>query len=83
MFILIWPCGKNEDHDSYNGAIEAVRAVHPGAWIGHPGDLADGGERTLCWAEKASAGDDGARVATIRRNGEPSRFLCSYYGVKL
>jgi hypothetical protein len=41
---------------------------HHEAAIGHYGDLEDGGDRTLCWADEADAQDDpGVRaVATIK-----------------
>ena len=55
-------------YESYEAAVEACRAE----WgedcsIGHDGDLADGGDRTLVWADEASSvDDDGARaVASI------------------
>lgn len=41
----------------------AVRSVLSGATIGHSGDIADGGERTLFWAsEEDAANDDGSRA---------------------
>jgi len=55
-------------YESEEVAREAVRTRYPEAEIGHDGDLADGGDRTLCWAtEEDSVDDDGARaVASIR-----------------
>lgn len=53
--------------DTYDEAVAIVLAVHPGASIGHDGDIASGGERTLAWSDEASStDDDGARaVASI------------------
>lgn len=64
-----WTDGRTESHDTYEAACDAVTAEYPDAEIGHDGDLTDGGDRTLCWADEASsANDDGARaVASIRR----------------
>jgi predicted ATPase len=53
---------------AYDEAIERLQAEYPGLEYGHDGDLRDGGDRTLCWADEASSeGDDGANaVASIR-----------------
>ena len=58
---------KVEMLDSYAAALAEVESAYPGMATGHSGDLADGGERTLCWAsEEDSEDDDGARaVASI------------------
>ena len=49
--------------DTYEDAIAAVKAVYSDVYIGHDGDISDGGERTLCWAsEEDSHSDDGARA---------------------
>ena len=55
--------------DAYDEAVASVRSVYGAdAAIGHSGDIADGGERTLVWADQATADDDdGSRaVAEIR-----------------
>lgn len=65
--------GTTERFDTYEEAAEAVLAVYGlGAVIGHDGDISDGGERTLCWRDEATAeNDDGSRAcATIRRKHE-------------
>lgn len=56
-----------ERFDSYEAAEAAVRSVFADPSIGHDGDIASGGERTLVWADEASGvNDDGARaVASI------------------
>ena len=60
--------GRIADFDSYDAAVGAIEAQYEDAEIGHDGDLTDGGDRTLCWADNASSiNDDGANaVATIR-----------------
>lgn len=54
--------------DSYNEAVETVRRHLPGCELGHPGDITDGGDRTLVWVDEADAeGDDGSQaIAEIR-----------------
>jgi hypothetical protein len=61
--------GKTEFFATYEEAEAAVRSVYTDPAIGHSGDIADGGERTLVWADEASSVDDaGARaVASIVR----------------
>jgi len=53
-----------DNYDSYDEAVSAVRTVYGAdTEIGHDGDIAAGGERTLCWTDKATcADDDGART---------------------
>lgn len=56
---------------TYDDAVAAVRAVYSEACIGHDGDIPGGGERTLCWVDKAtSVDDDGARTccSIVRRH---------------
>lgn len=49
--------------ESYELAEKRVRAVYPDCEIGHAGDIAEGGERTLVWrTEEESRDDDGARA---------------------
>lgn len=55
--------------DTYEEAVASVRATYGAdCAIGHAGDIADSGERTLVWADDESAeNDDGSRaVAEIR-----------------
>lgn len=50
--------------ETYDEAVETVRATLEGAEIGHSGDIKDGGPRTLFWASAEDAeNDDGARAA--------------------
>jgi hypothetical protein len=61
---------KADGFESVQDAIEYVESIYPDAECGHDGDLLNGGDRTLCWADSASAeNDDGARaIASIRRD---------------
>ena len=61
--------GSTSTSVTLQDAIDLVSERYPEAEIGHAGDLSDGGDRTLCWAdEESSVDDDGARaVASIRR----------------
>ncbi len=65
--VVRWSNGHEESADNYEEAKDLVRAQRPDAAIGHDGDLTEGGERTLCWANAEDAeDDDGARaVASI------------------
>jgi hypothetical protein len=56
-------------YETYEDALEAVKSVYRSAVVGHSGDIADGGERTLVWAsEELAADDDGSRACCeIRR----------------
>lgn len=56
------------EHDDYDAAIEHLICEFPGCEYGHDGDLTDGGDRTLVWAdEESSINDDGGKaVASIR-----------------
>jgi hypothetical protein len=55
--------------DTYEEAVTLVESHWEDAEIGHDGDITDGGDRTLCWAdEDSSQNDNGAKaVASIRR----------------
>jgi len=57
---------------SYETAVAAIKADYPAAVVGHDGDLSDGGDRTLCWPDDASAvNDDGANaIASIVRSDD-------------
>jgi len=50
--------------ETYEEALERVRSVYgEDCEIGHDGDISEGGERTLCWVNEATAeGDDGSRA---------------------
>ena len=49
--------------ETYEEAVERVRAVYKSAEIGHDGDISEGGERTLCWSsQEDSIDDDGRRT---------------------
>jgi hypothetical protein len=53
-------------YETYEDAVEAVNRVYPDAEIGHAGDIAEGGERTLCWTdEKTAENDDGSRACCV------------------
>ena len=61
--------GRTDEASSYADAIAIIRAEYgPDAVTEHDGDLSDGGDRTICWADEASSdNDDGANaVASIR-----------------
>ena len=57
---------------SYETAVAAIKADYPAAVVGHDGDLSDGGDRTLCWADETdAANDDGANaIASIIRSDD-------------
>jgi len=60
---IIHAHGTTERHATYEEAIAAVRAVYRSAAIGHDGDIAQGGEQTLCWVDDETAtNDDGSRA---------------------
>jgi hypothetical protein len=69
-YCVTYPNGDAPDYcDTYDEAVTIVEAQWEDAEIGHDGDLNDGGDRTLCWAdEESSVNDSGAKsVACIRR----------------
>jgi hypothetical protein len=76
MTSVHWTFGRVDEYNSYDEAVAAIRAEHPDAEIGHAGDLSDGGDRTLVWAdEAASVDDDGARaIASIRDDSAARAF---------
>jgi len=63
-YAIKWSHGQTETgFGTLQAAEAAVRSVLSGATIGHSGDIADGGERTLFWAsEEDAANDDGSRA---------------------
>ena len=64
--------GNTIDFRSMKDAKAFIRKEWPEAVIGHDGDLDDGGDRTFCWADDASAvNDDGGNaVASIIRSDD-------------
>lgn len=51
---------------TYEDAIAAVRSVYQSAAVGHSGDISDGGERTLVWADEETAHEsDGSRACAV------------------
>lgn len=68
-YTISYTDGRSDTAESYEAAKAIIEAEYPDAEIGHDGDLSDGGDRTLCWADEASSvNDDGARaVASIRK----------------
>ena len=58
--------GVTEIFASYDQALAAVGAVYSDASIGHSGDIADGGGRTLVWVDEDTArDDDGSRACCV------------------
>lgn len=49
--------GRAARYRSYAAALEAAREAGASE-IGHSGDLTDGGDRTLCWADVDAADND-------------------------
>ena len=68
MYRINYTDGRRDVADSYDAALNLIQAEYPDAICEHDGDLSDGGDRTLCWADEASSvNDDGAHaVASIR-----------------
>ena len=64
--------GNTIDFRSIKAATAFIRRTWPEAVVGHDGDLSDGGDRTWCWADDASAvNDDGGNaIATITRSDD-------------
>lgn len=59
---------SEDSYESYADAIAALESAYADCVAEHDGDLTDGGDRTLVWADEASSlDDDGANaVASIR-----------------
>lgn len=54
---------------THDNAIATIRAEYPDAVCDHDGDLTDGGDRTLCWADEPPVNDDGRHaIASIYRD---------------
>ena len=69
-YVVCYTDGRpDEEYDSLEDACGAVGEEWEDAEIGHDGDLDDGGDRTLVWANEAdSINDSGANaVASIRK----------------
>jgi hypothetical protein len=66
---LIKVHGRVVTASTWESVVRWIRERYPKAEIGHDGDLGDGGDRTLCWADEAdAANDDGAKaIASITR----------------
>ena len=70
MYRLHYTDGSLGDvHETTQECLDECEARYPDYYAGHDGDLEDGGDRTLVWAnEPDSEDDDGKRaVASIRR----------------
>jgi hypothetical protein len=65
-FRIVWNNGKTETHPTYVEAMTAVGLAHDAVVIGHSGDIADGGLRTLFWATQADAENDAGAKALGR-----------------
>lgn len=66
--VIHYADGRLVEVDSYEDAVAAIESEFADAEIGHDGDLLNGGDRTLCWADTdSSVNDDGAHaVASIQ-----------------
>lgn len=63
--------GRQGTYDTMEQAIDALLERYPHAQWGHDGDLFDGGDRTLVWANgKAASGGASQAVAAIVRVGD-------------
>ena len=64
--------GNTIDFASIKAAKAFIRKAWPEAVIGHDGDLSDGGDRTLAWADGVEAdSDDGENaIAVITRSDD-------------
>lgn len=58
--------GTTMTRSTYDDALRAVVALYAGAVTTHPGDLLDGGDRTLCWASEEDAVDDPGTLSIAR-----------------
>lgn len=64
-----WQDGRSDDFEIYEDAVEAVEAAYPDGVVGHDGDLSEGGDVTLCWADDETATNDAGNnsIAAIYR----------------
>jgi hypothetical protein len=66
--------GTTSTCDTYTAAIAGVLLEYPDAVTSHDGDLDDGGDRTLCWANAHdAANDDGANAIAVITRSDMSR----------
>jgi hypothetical protein len=72
MYEISYADGTSTLASTLKVAIAAIKADYPSAVIGHDGDLSDGGDRTLCWANADDAANDdgGNAVASIIRSDD-------------
>lgn len=63
-YSIKWAHGQMDSFDTYEEAVAAVHSVlGVKAEIGHSGDINDGGETSLFWADAEDAeNDDGVRA---------------------
>jgi len=61
-----WAWGRVENFPTWDEVEARVLDEFPEAAIGHPGDLSDFGDRTLCWrTEEEALNDPGARAVCV------------------
>lgn len=72
MYRITYSDGRTADHETYGAAVEAIQSQYVDAEIGHSGDLSDGGDRTLCWADGASSVDDGINAIAKIEGHDPA-----------
>ena len=72
MYCINYSNGNSDTANTLKTAIAAIKADYPSAVIGHDGDLSDGGDRTLCWANETDAAKDdgGNAIASIIRSDD-------------
>lgn len=70
MFAIHYSNGRIDGgYETTQDCLDAIERLYPDYYAGHDGDLAEGGDRTLVWAnEDESFDDDGMRaIASIVR----------------
>jgi hypothetical protein len=55
MYLITYRDGTTEPAGTYAAACNRIKAGWREAVIGHDGDMEDGGNRTLCWADADDA----------------------------
>jgi hypothetical protein len=58
MYTINYTDGRKSECEDYDAALSAIASEYPDAEIGHDGDLTDGGDRTLCWANESGSIND-------------------------
>ena len=53
----------SSQHGTHAGAVAAFYDKYPDGDAGHCGDLTNGGDRTLCWADPVDSDGDGGHNA--------------------